>query len=202
MNKKAIAGMIAVGLTVAMATSSAALKTGAEAPGFTLTDTQGNAVELAGFKGKIVVLEWTNYDCPFVRKHYATENMQALQRKFTLQGVIWLSVCSSAPGKQGYLTAAEWNRRIAEQGVAATAVLLDPDGQVGRLYGAERTPHLFVIGPEGTVQYQGALDDNPSIKRETVKGARNHVTEAVEALLAGKTVPVAETKPYGCTVKY
>jgi hypothetical protein len=203
MYKKATVGIIIVGLALGLTDASAApLKTGDEAPGFTLTDTRGDAVELAGFKGKVVVLEWTNYDCPFVRKHYGTQNMQALQRKWIDQGAIWLSICSSAPAKQGYLAADEWNRRIAEQGSAATAVLLDPDGRVGRLYGAERTPHLFVIGPEGAVQYQGALDDNPSIKPEAVKGARNYVAEAVDALLAGKPVPVAETRPYGCTVKY
>ena len=175
---------------------------GAPAPSFTLTDTKGAAHALADFAGKPVVLEWTNPDCPFVKKHYGAKNMQALQAKYVAQGAVWLSVCSSAPGKQGHYPADEWNRILAEQGSAATALLLDPDGQVGLAYGAKTTPHLFVIDAAGTLVYDGAIDDNPSTDSADIPGARAYVAEALDAVLAGAPVPVAQTKPYGCSVKY
>ncbi len=175
---------------------------GAPAPSFTLTDTKGAAHALADFAGKPVVLEWTNPDCPFVKKHYGAKNMQALQAKYVAQGVVWLSVCSSASGKQGHYPADEWNRILAEQGSAATALLLDPDGQVGRAYGAKTTPHLFVVDAAGTLVYDGAIDDNPSTDSADIPGARAYVSEALDAVLAGAPVPVAQTKPYGCSVKY
>ena len=175
---------------------------GAPAPSFTLTDTKGAAHALADFAGKPVVLEWTNPDCPFVKKHYGAKNMQALQAKYVAQGAVWLSVCSSAPGKQGHYPADEWNRILAEQGSAATALLLDPDGQVGRAYGAKTTPHLFVVDAAGTLVYDGAIDDNPSTDSADIPGARAYVAEALDAVLAGAPVSVAQTKPYGCSVKY
>lgn len=175
---------------------------GAPAPSFTLTDTKGAAHALADFAGKPVVLEWTNPECPFVKKHYGAKNMQALQAKYVAQGAVWLSVCSSAPGKQGHYPADEWNRILAEQGSAATALLLDPDGQVGLAYGAKTTPHLFVIDAAGTLVYDGAIDDNPSTDSADIPGARVYVAEALDAVLAGAPVPVAQTKPYGCSVKY
>ena len=175
---------------------------GAPAPSFTLTDTKGAAHALADFAGKPVVLEWTNPDCPFVKKHYGVKNMQALQAKYIAQGVVWLSVCSSASGKQGHYPADEWNRILAEQGSTATALLLDPDGQVGRAYGAKTTPHLFVVDAAGTLVYDGAIDDNPSTDSADIPGARAYVAEALDAVLAGAPVPVAQTKPYGCSVKY
>lgn len=175
---------------------------GAPAPSFTLTDTKGATHALADFAGKPVVLEWTNPECPFVKKHYGAKNMQALQAKYVAQGVVWLSVCSSAPGKQGHYPADEWNRILAEQGSAATALLLDPDGQVGLAYGAKTTPHLFVIDAAGTLVYDGAIDDNPSTDSADIPGARAYVAEALDAVLAGAPVPVAQTKPYGCSVKY
>ncbi|NCD21400.1 MAG: thioredoxin family protein [Spartobacteria bacterium] len=175
---------------------------GAPAPSFTLTDTKGAAHALADFAGKPVVLEWTNPECPFVKKHYGAKNMQALQAKYVAQGAVWLSVCSSAPGKQGHYPADEWNRILAEQGSAATALLLDPDGQVGLAYGAKTTPHLFVIDAAGTLVYDGAIDDNPSTDSADIPGARAYVAEALDAVLAGAPVPVAQTKPYGCSVKY
>ena len=175
---------------------------GAPAPEFTLSDTQGAAHRLADFAGKPVVLEWTNPDCPFVKKHYGAKNMQALQAKYVAQGVVWLTVSSSAPGKQGHYGAEEWNRIRADQGSAATALLLDPDGQAGLAYGAKTTPHLFVIDAAGTLVYDGAIDDKPSTDAADIPGARPYLAEALDAVLAGAAVPVAKTTPYGCSVKY
>lgn len=175
---------------------------GQPAPGFSLPDTHGNVHALSDFKGKTVVLEWTNYDCPFVKKHYNTGNMQSLQKTYTDKGVVWLSINSSAPGKQGNYPAADWNRMIDEKDAAPTAVLLDPDGKVGRLYGARTTPHVFVIAPDGSLVYEGAIDDNRSWDPKTVEGAENYVRQALEAVMAGKPVPTATTAPYGCSVKY
>ncbi|MGE4490640.1 MAG: thioredoxin family protein [Kiritimatiellales bacterium] len=172
------------------------------APAFSLPDVNGTAHTLSQYAGEIVVLEWTNYDCPFVRKFYGTGTMQALQKKYTGKGVVWLSVCSSAPGKQGNLSAEEWKQRIKETGSHATAVLLDENGIVGHAYGARNTPHLFVIGKDGALAYQGSVDDQRTADPETVGKGRNYLTEALDALLAGQPVSLAETQPYGCTVKY
>ena len=135
---------------------------GAPAPAFTLTDSNGKTVSLADFKGKTVVLEWTNHDCPYVRKHYGGNNMQALQKKWTAQGVVWLTLISSAPGEQGYVSAAEANKLTADRGAAPTAVLFDPKGNVGRAYGAQTTPHMYVITGDGTLVYMGGIDDKPT----------------------------------------
>ena len=202
MKAKALLPILIAALALGAAQAWAQAAVGAAAPGFTLTDTKGAAHALADFAGKPVVLEWTNPDCPFVKKHYGAKNMQALQAKYVAQGVVWLSVCSSAPGKQGHSPADEWNRILAEQGSAATALLLDPDGQVGRAYGAKTTPHLFVIDAAGTLVYDGAIDDKPSTDAADIPGARSHISEALDAVLAGAPVPVAQTKPYGCSVKY
>lgn len=202
MKAKALLPILIAALALGAAQAWAQAAVGAAAPGFTLTDTKGAAHALADFAGKPVVLEWTNPDCPFVKKHYGAKNMQALQAKYVAQGAVWLSVCSSAPGKQGHYPADEWNRILAEQGSAATALLLDPDGQVGRAYGAKTTPHLFVIDAAGTLVYDGAIDDNPSTDSADIPGARAYVAEALDAVLAGAPVPVAQTKPYGCSVKY
>lgn len=175
---------------------------GKEAPAFTLTSVEGKEHSLADFRGKYVVLEWTNYDCPFVRKHYQSGNMQSLQREFTEKGVIWLSVNSSAPGKQGHFTAEEWKRRMAEWKVAPTAVLLDSDGKVGRAYGAQTTPHIFIVNPEGVLIYAGAIDDKPSPNPADIQGATNYVRAVLEPALAGQAVEPKSTKPYGCSVKY
>lgn len=196
------ASMVALALTMAAAIAFAAPETGKSAPDFTLPDVGGTEHNLSDFQGRIVVLEWTNYDCPFVVKHYKSENMQKLQGRYAEHGVAWLSVCSSAPGKQGHFEKEVWEQRIVDQGVAATAVLLDPDGKVGRLYNATTTPHMFVIDGDGILRYQGAIDDKPSFDPATLEGARNHVVEAIEALLDGKDIEITETKPYGCSVKY
>ncbi len=194
--------MILAAWLVLAAVAQATPDTGKPAPAFSLPDLDGVPRALADYAGRVVVLEWTNYDCPFVKKHYGSGNMQALQRRFTEQGVVWLSICSSAPGKQGHFAPAEWKRRVAEAQAAPTAVLLDADGTVGRAYGARNTPHLFVIGVDGSLAYQGAIDDDPTWSPENVATARNYVAEALDALLAGQPVPTAETKPYGCSVKY
>lgn len=183
-------------------TAWAGTDTGKTAPAFTATDSQGNQHKLGDFAGKIVVLEWTNPDCPFVKKHYDTNNMQALQKKYTAKGVVWLSICSSAPGKQGHYNGAAWQKKVAEQKSHATAVLLDPDGTVGKLYGAKTTPHMYIVGTDGVLAYQGAIDSKRSWKKSDVKDAENHVAAALDALLAGKKPAVTETKPYGCSVKY
>jgi peroxiredoxin len=178
----------------------AGAKAGGEAPDFTLPDIEGNTRALADLRGKVVVLEWTNYDCPFVRRHYASGAMQALQKEYTEKGVVWLTVCSSAPGKQGNYPPAEWKRMIEEKEAACTALLLDLDGTVGKAYGATATPHVFVIGTGGTLVYAGAPDDNPSFRDK--EGARSYLREAVDAALAGESPEVTETRAYGCSVKY
>jgi peroxiredoxin len=182
--------------------AEAALAPGAGAPDFTLTDIQGKEHSLSGYKGKYVILEWTNYDCPFVKKHYGAGNMQALQKKAAADGAVWLSVCSSAPGKQGHFSLDEWKERSSAQKAAAAAILLDPDGKVGRLYDAKTTPHLFLISPEGVLLYMGGIDDKPSADPADIPGATNYLTQALEQAKAGKPVEPAATKPYGCSVKY
>ena len=180
----------------------AEVTTGAAAPDFTLTDTSGTSHNLSDFKGKVVVLEWVNHGCPFVVKHYSPGNMQGLQADYTSKGVVWLSICSSAEGKQGYYTAEGWQKLNAEKGGKATAILLDPEGTVGKLYGAKTTPHMYVINAEGTLVYQGAIDDKPSTDSDDIPGAKNYVKAALDEVLAGKPVTIGQTKPYGCGVKY
>ena len=191
---------LAVGLSAAADEAMTAI--GKAAPDFSLTDTNGKMMALAQFKGKTVVLEWTNYNCPFVKKFYNAGAMQKLQKTYTDKGVIWLSINSSAPGKEGNFPADKWNEMIKEKNAVPTAVLLDPDGIVGKLYGAKTTPHLFIINPEGILVYMGAIDDKPSFKPEDLEGAKNYVTMALDAVLAGKPVEIPSTKSYGCGVKY
>ena len=175
---------------------------GQPAPEFTATDTKGVSHSLSDFRGKTVVLEWTNHDCPYVKKHYDTGNMQALQREATAEGVVWLTIISSAPGKQGYVTAEEADALTAERDAAPTAVLFDPEGTAGKAYGARTTPHMFVIDPEGTLVYMGGIDDRPTASKEDVEGARNYVREALTALGSGQDVPQSTSRPYGCSIKY
>ena len=191
-----LAGLLATGGALAKP------EVGAPAPAFSGTDATGQTWRLADLKGKTVVLEWTNHDCPYVRKHYDSGNMQALQREATAAGVTWLSVVSSAPGKQGHLTPAEAEALTQERKAAPTAVLLDPDGVIGRAYGAQTTPHLFVIDSAGTLAYMGGIDDRPTSRPADVKGASNYVRLALADLSAGKPVSTPVTRPYGCSVKY
>ncbi len=174
----------------------------APAPDFNATDSYGKSRKLSDQKGKIVVLEWTNDGCPFVGKHYGSGNMQALQKKYTGQGVVWFTVVSSAPGTQGYVGPAEANRDTERRGAAPSAVLLDPTGALGHLYGAQATPHMYVIDPQGQLVYMGAIDDMPSVDPSDVARAKNYVAAAIEEVKLGKRVSVPATKAYGCSVKY
>ncbi len=177
-------------------------KIGEMAPNFVAKDTNGNEVSLEALKGKIVVLEWTNHECPFVVKHYSTGNMQSLQAKASEMGVVWLSIVSSATGKQGATTAEEANAVMVEKNSKPAHRILDPEGSIGHLYGAKTTPHMFVVDAEGKLAYQGAIDDNPSPRQSSVEGAKNYVLEAMTALVEGKEIEKSITKPYGCGVKY
>ena len=182
--------------------SRAAAVVGDPAPAFTLADTNGRSHSLADLKGKTVVLEWWNYECPFVGKHYGSGNMQRLQKEWTAKGVVWLTISSSAPGKQGYVDGAQANTLMKEKQGAPTAVLLDHDGKVGRAYGAKTTPHMFVIDPGGTVVYAGGIDDKPSTDQADIATAKNYVSAALGEVTAGKPVTMAISQPYGCSVKY
>ena len=175
---------------------------GHPAPDFTLPDSMGHPRSLGDWKGRVVVLEWFNNECPFVNKHYAGGNMQRLQAESTERGVIWLSIASSAPGKQGHLTPEEASEVIRQRGARQTALLLDPDGTVGRLYGAKTTPHMFIVDPTGTVVYAGAIDDRPSTDPADLAGATNYVQRALEELDRDAAPSIPETRPYGCSVKY
>lgn len=176
---------------------SFAIETGQQAPDFTLQDTT-----LSKLKGKVVVLEWLNHGCPFVRKHYDSGNMQSLQKKYTDKGVIWLSIISSAVGKQGYVDEAGAHKEKSANKSFATSILLDPEGKVGKLFAAKTTPHMFVIDKNGTLSYQGAIDDKPDFEKGSIPGAKNYVASALDELLADKKVTFHTTKAYGCSVKY
>ena len=182
--------------------AQAAAVVGKAAPAFSLTDMDGTTVKLSDYKGKFVVLEWVNFECPFVRKHYGSENMQKLQKAYTEKDVVWITICSSAPGKQGNLTGEEAREATKEHGASPTEFLLDPKGVAGRAYGAKTTPHMFVIDPKGKLIYAGAIDDTPSTKVDDIPNSKNYVVAALDAALAGKPVETATTKPYGCSVKY
>lgn len=192
---------LTLSLLVALAAAAQA-QVGSPAPDFTLADCSGKAVSLSSLKGKTVVLEWTNHGCPFVVKHYGSGNMQKLQKEAVDKGVVWLSICSSAPGKQGHMSPADAAKTCGEKGSNATAYLLDEDGKVGRLYGAKRTPEMYVINPEGILVYHGAIDDKKSPDPADIAGAKNHVSAALAEVLAGKPVTTPTTEAYGCSVKY
>ena len=181
---------------------AAAVRAGEAAPNFTATDSNGHPHSLAENKGKFVVLEWHNQGCPYTKKHYDSGNMQKLQKLWTSKGVVWFTVISSAPGEQGYVTAAQENDYVKRMGAAPTAVLLDPKGDLGHLYGAKTTPHMFVINPQGQVIYEGAIDDKPTPEESDIAGATNYVSAALKEAMAGKPVAVAASRPYGCSVKY
>lgn len=200
---KNLTSMMVLAMFTAMTSAAfAQVDNGKTAPGFELKSSAGKTVKLADYKGKYVVLEWTNQECPFVKKHYGPANMQELQKKYTEKGVVWLSICSSAPGKQGHQSANSWNDTIKDMKMSSTAVLMDEDGAVGKLYGAKTTPHMFIIAPDGNVIYQGAIDSIKSPRSADISSATNYVAEALDAHMAGKEVPNPITKPYGCSVKY
>ena len=182
--------------------AAASAGVGQPAPAFTLQDVDGKAVNLADYRGKMVVLEWHNFGCPFVKKHYGAGNMQALQKKYTDQGVVWLTICSSAEGKQGYYEAAALQEMTKERKLSSTAYLRDADGTVGKEYGAKTTPNMFIVNPEGVLIYAGAIDDKPSPDPNDIPGATNYVAACLDASMAGKAVATKTTVPYGCGVKY
>lgn len=195
----AAAAITAAALVVS--TASAA-PPGNAAPAFKEVNTAGKDISLADFKGKTVVLEWTNNGCPFVQKHYNSKNMQATQAAATKDGVIWLSVISSKAGAQGNVTPEQADKLTADRGAKPTHVLLDPDGSMGKAYGARTTPHMYIITPDGKIAYNGAIDSIQSNKVEDVPKAMNYVTTALAGLKAGKAPDPALTVPYGCDVKY
>jgi peroxiredoxin len=186
---------------VSVAAAQAA-RVGTPAPQFTATDSHAQAHTLSAYRGKYVVLEWHNQGCPYTQKHYNSGNMEGLQKEWTAKGVVWFTVISSAPGKQGYVTDAEENEYLARMHAVPTAVLMDPEGKLGMLYGARTTPEMYVIDPQGKLIYEGAIDDRPTPDEEDIKGADNYLNDALNAAMAGKPVATAYTRPYGCSVKY
>ncbi len=195
---------LAAGLVLALASVAvhARAQVGQPAPAFSLTDSNGTTHALADFKGRTVVLEWTNAECPFVKKHYTPGNMQTQQGESKASGVVWLTINSGAPGKQGHVDGAGANAIIAATGGQQAAYLLDPEGAAGRAFGAKTTPHLYVIDGEGVLRYAGAIDSNPSADPDDIAGANQYVRAALADLAAGRPVAVANTQPYGCAVKY
>jgi peroxiredoxin len=175
---------------------------GKPAPDFAVTDSTGQTRKLSDFKGKTVVLEWTNHDCPYVVKHYGAGNMQALQKEAGKQGVVWLSVISSAKGEQGFVSGSQAEALTKDRGASPTAVLLDEDGKMGRAYDARTTPHMFVIDKNGNLAYMGGIDDKATTSSSDIAGAQNYVQAALKNVSAGQKVENAVTRPYGCSIKY
>ncbi|CAA9504978.1 MAG: Alkyl hydroperoxide reductase and/or thiol-specific antioxidant family (AhpC/TSA) protein [uncultured Sphingomonas sp.] len=193
---------LAAAVALVAAPVAAEPKVGQPAPNFQLTDANGKRVSLNGFRGKTVVLEWNNPECPFVKKHYDSGNMQKAQARATADGAVWLTINSSAAGKQGYMAPAAAKAFAAKQASKRSAYLLDPSGRVGKLYGAKTTPHMYIINPKGTLTYIGGIDNKPSPNPADIATARNHVLAALTEMKAGKGVSVATSRPYGCAVKY
>jgi peroxiredoxin len=193
-------GMLVAALAVSVAAH--AVHVGDAAPDFTGTDSNGKTESLDQFRGKFVVLEWHNHDCPYTIKHYESGNMQSLQKDWTAKGVVWLTVLSSAPGEQGYMTATQENGYLGKVNAAPTAALLDPTGAIGHEYAAKTTPHMFVIDPSGKLIYAGAIDDHATTDPGDIKSSKNYVSAALTEAMAGQQVATASTRPYGCSVKY
>jgi AhpC/TSA family len=205
------AGITAVAIIVALVigmigifdvAAGAAPQIGQPAPDFTAVDSRGNPVQLNAYRGKTVVLEWTNADCPYTRKHYSSGNMQSVQGLAQQNGVVWLTVISSAPGKQGYVNGPAADALTQSRKAVPAAVLLDPQGAVGRLYAAKTTPHLFVIDKNGTLQYMGGMDSLATVDEADIARAEPYLKEAMLAVVQGNPVPHAVTRPYGCSIKY
>lgn len=197
-----VSTIAAVLLFVSAGVLAARAEVGHRAPGFIAVTTQGKKINLRQYRGRVVVMEWTNNDCPFVKKHYLSGNMQAMQKKFMGKGVIWLRVNSSARGKQGHITPYQSRMYVRKRQVYATATILDEMGRLGRLYRIRTTPEVVVINQRGTLVYRGAVDNKPSTKLSDVKTAKNYLAAAIKSALAKKSVRVSQTKPYGCGVKY
>ena len=194
--------IISIGLALLLSANVSAAKIEDAAPAFTLQNSQGEAVSLSDYKGKYVILEWTNHQCPYVVKHYGSDNMQSLQKKYTDEDVVWLSIISSAPGKQGYVSADEANQLSADRNAAPTHVLFDPEGEVGKMYAAKTTPHMYIIDQEGELRYAGAIDSIKSANPADIPKAVNYVSASMNALNSGKSPEKTLTPPYGCSIKY
>jgi peroxiredoxin len=194
--------IISIGLALVLSANVSAAKIEDAAPAFTLQNSQGEAVSLSDYKGKYVILEWTNHQCPYVVKHYGSDNMQSLQKKYTDEDVVWLSIISSAPGKQGYVSAEEANQLSADRNAAPTHVLFDPEGEVGKMYAAKTTPHMYIIDPTGELRYAGAIDSIKSANPADIPKAVNYVSASMNALNSGKSPEKTLTPPYGCSIKY
>lgn len=200
--KKSLAAVALTALVSLPSAALAAAAVGSPAPEFSGKTSEGKTVSLSDYKGKIVVLEWTNPGCPFVRKHYDGKNIQTLQKDYTAKDVIWLTLNSSAKGKQGHVEGDALKAEPAKESIASTAYIADESGQIGQLYGAKVTPHLFIIGKDGNIAYNGGIDSIGSTDAADIAKAEPYVKEALDELLAGKPVTNATTKPYGCGVKY
>lgn len=187
---------------VALVAAAFAVKVGEPAPGFGAVDINGKTQKLSDYKGKYVVLEWHNQSCPFTRKHYESGNMQRLQKEWTAKGVIWLTVISSGPGKQGFVTPVQEKEYLKKMNAVPTDVLMDPAGTLGHLYDAKTTPDMYIIGPAGNLIYEGAIDDKPTTDQSDIAGAKNYVEAALTEAMSGKPVTDPATRPYGCSVKY
>lgn len=204
--RRSLVGTLAAGLllllAVPMASAQSQATVGETAPEFTLPDTDGEAHSLSDYEGKYVVLEWLNFGCPFVQKHYGSGNMQKLQENYTDKGVVWLSIVSSAEGKQGYYPPEEMKVQKEKHNGNMTALLMDPSGEVGKTYGAKVTPHMYVISPEGELLYKGGIDDKPTTDEADIEPATNYVRNALDQAMNGEEVEPKTAQPYGCTVKY
>jgi peroxiredoxin len=189
-------------LVLGLMTAALAVTVGQPAPGFTAVDSNGKSRTLADYRGKYVVLEWHNQGCPYTKKHYASGNMQNLQKEWTAKGVVWFTVISSAPGTQGFVTPTQENDYVKQVNAVPTAVLMDMQGTLGRLYAAKTTPHMFIIDPNGTLIYNGAIDDHPTSDAADIAQSKNYVSTALSEAMSGKPVTEPATRPYGCSVKY
>ena len=197
-----MAAILAAALSIAFASSARAAQVGSPAPDFHGTDSSGKTQSLDEYRGKFVVLEWHNHDCPYTIKHYESGNMQSLQKQWTAKGVVWLTIISSAPGTQGYVDASAENAYMKKMGAKPTAAILDPSGAIGKLYGAKTTPNMFIIDPNGKLIYAGAIDDHATTEVSDIASSKNYVSAALTEAMAGQPVQTAYTRPYGCSVKY
>lgn len=202
MRRPALVSTLAAAALFACALTASAVRVGDLAPNFTGTDSHGQVHHLADYRGKFVVLEWTNNGCPFTRKHYDSGNMQRLQKEWTARGVVWLTILSSAPRQQGYMAASEENAYMTRMHASPTAAILDPTGAIGHLYEAKTTPDMYVIDPSGRLIYSGAIDDHPTTGVADIPHSKNYVSAALTAAMDGQQVAVTYTRPYGCSVKY
>ena len=202
MRRSRLSLLVALVSLFSAAVAANAARVGDPAPDFSGVDSQGRPQNLASYRGKFVVLEWTNNGCPYTQKHYESGNMQSLQKEWTGKGVVWLTMLSSAPGEQGFMTPAQENQYIAREHAAPTAAILDSHGAIGHEYDAKTTPHMFIIDPSGRLIYEGAIDDHATPNPSDIKQSKNYVSDALRESMGGKQVTTSYTRPYGCSIKY